>query len=121
MALLDESRVYGIAGEGECKFYTQDGKTFDIGTLKEICPAPVAPKKEAETPSVLVCKFCGAKRETPEMMKEHLLALHKDDMEKSRKVDVGKELKTTPEKPKGDEEVAKKPVPKRRGRPRKKK
>lgn len=79
MTLLDKSRHFGTVGCESWKLYSQDGKFFDMETLEEVDPATLG-SSEPKTPSVLTCKFCGAKRETPELMKEHLLALHKDAM-----------------------------------------
>lgn len=83
MTVLDKSRHYGTVGCASWTFYSQDGKLFDMRTLEEVDPATKG-SSEPKPTSVLTCKFCGAKRETPELMKEHLLALHKDDMEKAK-------------------------------------
>jgi len=58
--------------------YQQDGVYYNPST-KEVVnlndlgkpAAKVSPAQEA-----LVCKFCGAKRATPELFREHLLAIH---------------------------------------------
>ncbi len=78
---LDKGRDYGIIGCREFKFFSQDGKLFDMGTLEEVSP-PEEPKPKP--PSRLTCKFCGAERSNPELMREHLLALHREAMEKSK-------------------------------------
>lgn len=88
--LLDETRPYCFAGIGNRRFYGQDGKHFDMNTLEEVDISTLSSNKSK---SVLTCTFCGAKRDTPEIMREHLLALHKDDMEKD------KAKKDEPEKP----------------------
>lgn len=138
MALLDKSRHYGVVGCASWKLYSQDGKFFDMDTLEEVEPATIR-SDEPKPASVLTCKFCGVKRETPELMKEHLFALHKDDMAAAKKKaetplsDKPEEQRAEPvsEKPKDDAPVTlqsihkrrtiPKPAPKRRGRPRKKK
>ena len=81
--LLDKTKPYCLTGIGDRKFWGQDDKHFDMGTLEEVDISKLQPAKPEKTP-VLTCNFCGVKRETPELMREHLLALHKADMEKAK-------------------------------------
>ncbi len=87
--LLDKTRDCGIMMCGtEKKFFTQDGKVFDMGTLEEVFlkaePKKAEPKK-AE-PKSLTCKLCGEVRATPEIMKEHLQARHPEIFEKPQEL-----------------------------------
>lgn len=78
MSKLDESRHLSICGMGTGHFYRQDGKLFDMFTLEEVDPTKI-PKPTEEISSI--CKFCGAKRGTAEIMHEHLVAKHGSQME----------------------------------------
>ena len=81
MSKLDESRHSSICGMGTGQFYRQDGKLFDMFTLEDVDPTKI-PKSTEEIS--LICKFCGAKRGTAEMMHEHLVAKHGAQITKSK-------------------------------------
>lgn len=69
MSKLDTSKPYGTAFVGDKTYLGQDGKYFDPNTKEEVVP-PV--HKNAD----FACKFCGAIRQTPELLREHLIAAH---------------------------------------------
>jgi len=86
---LDESRPCGTAFVGPDTYFVQDGKHFHRTTKELVDPAPAAPVVAApvtpkEQPVAakpkLTCKLCGAKRDNPELMKEHLMAMHADEV-----------------------------------------
>jgi len=101
MSQLDKSRHSSICGMGTEQFYRQDGKLFDMVTLEEVDPTKI-PKSTKEISSI--CKFCGAKRETAEMMHEHLVARHGAQIAKDKAETEAKsesEEKTERQEPKG--------------------
>lgn len=69
MSKLDKTKPYGTAFIGDNSYYGQDGKYFDMNTLEEVVP-PVHKNKD------FACKFCNAIRQTPELLREHLIAAH---------------------------------------------
>ena len=77
---LDRSRSFATLfdGERQIQCYYQDKRMFDKGTGEELDLDSIA--KKAKEPPALVCKFCRAKRQTPELMQEHLVARHSEDM-----------------------------------------
>ena len=85
---LDESRPCGIAGRGVDSYYEQDGKLFHMNTKEYYCPvtAPVPAQAQAPAPAPVApppkikCRFCGAERDSLDLMKEHLLAVHRDEV-----------------------------------------
>ena len=92
MALkLDETRPHGIAFVGDESFIGQDGKYFDRLTKEEVTPKVTIPK------SGFVCKFCGAVRQNAEMLREHLVAAHPENVPEL----MPKKTEPTPEKTKG--------------------
>jgi len=76
--MLDKSRPYDIAGSKSGTLWKQDGVYYDPSSGEEVdvsAKAPVPPVKETG----LTCKLCGAVRQTPELFKEHLLAVHREE------------------------------------------
>jgi len=94
MQKLDESKPCGTAFRGPDSYYEQDGKLFHMNSKEFFCsastpiPAPVPALIPAPHPVLpepvrqpkFACKFCGAERDTPDIMKEHLLACHRDEV-----------------------------------------
>jgi hypothetical protein len=78
--MLDKNRDYGIVGAGDLRFYAQDNKLFDQTTLEEVEPKSL-PEDKPKPPPALTCKFCGAKRDTPDLFKEHILAMHRGKLQ----------------------------------------
>ena len=77
---LDRSRPFATLfdGERQIQCHYQDKRMFDKGTGEELDLDSIA--KKVKEPPALVCKFCRAKRQTPELMQEHLVARHSEDM-----------------------------------------
>jgi len=69
MGKLDKTKSYGISFIGDNTYFGQDGKYFDMNTNEEVVP-PVHKN------TGYACRFCGAIRQTPELLKEHLMAIH---------------------------------------------
>lgn len=113
---LDKTRDYCIAGIGNRQFFGQDGRHFDKSTFEEVDIS------EFEKPkTILSCKFCGVTRANLELMREHLLALHKDGMEKPANIVTSENVLHPPDMASDDLAIPTPvPSPKRRGRPPKK-
>jgi len=64
---------------GQRIFYQQDGVYYNPSTKEPVDLSTLA-KPKAPTPAAasLVCTFCGVQRTTPELFREHLLAVHRD-------------------------------------------
>jgi len=80
---IDKSRPYCTVGVGLNTYWYQDEKYYDPSTGQETLPVkkPVPPEdRKGRDSATLTCKFCGAGRTTPELMKEHLLAAHRDEV-----------------------------------------
>lgn len=92
MTKLDESRHSSICGMGTGQYYRQDGKLFDVVTKEEVDLTTI----EVKAKSAITCRFCNAKRETAEMMQEHLIAKHSFQIKQAK----AKEESANPETPK---------------------
>ena len=82
--MFNPDKPYCTAGRGHRTLWQQDGVYYDPSTKQPVDlnnangqPAPSTTTGK----SALVCKFCGAKRATPELFREHLLAQHRDEVE----------------------------------------
>ena len=97
MSKLDKNRPAAILfdGERQMQFHYQDGKLFNMSTDEEVdlTSIPVKPKP------AIICRFCNAKRETAELMHEHLMARHGAQIAQSKAKDDKDEEKAQ-EKPK---------------------
>ena len=79
--MLDKTRPFDIAGTKNRTLWKQDGVYYDPSSGQEVDPSakpPQPPVKASEM--ALTCKFCGAKRDDLGLMKEHLLAMHRDEV-----------------------------------------
>ena len=106
MLKLDKNRPYAVLfdGERQMQFHYQDYRMFDMRTDDEVdlISIPVKPKP------AITCKFCNAKRETAELMHEHLIAVHgfriaqdeanKEKAEPERQLEPKSETATVEEK-----------------------
>lgn len=81
---LDRNRPFAMLfdGERQIQCHYQDGKMFDRSTDEELNLDSI-PKKTKEPPP-LVCKFCRTKRQTAELMHEHLIARHSEEMAEAK-------------------------------------
>jgi hypothetical protein len=83
--MFDPSKPYVTTGKGNRTLWSQDGVCYDPSTKEPVDPSKLAPPRPATVgESVFVCKFCGAKRAGPELIREHLLAEHRDKVESQR-------------------------------------
>ena len=66
---------------GQRIFYQQDDVYYNPSTKEPVDLSTLA-KPKAPTPAAasLVCTFCGVQRATPELFREHLLAVHRDQV-----------------------------------------
>lgn len=82
MLKLDKNRPYAILfdGDRQMQFHYQDGKMFDMSTDDEVDLDSIAVKPKP----AITCRFCSAKRETAEMMHEHLIAKHGFQMKQAK-------------------------------------
>jgi len=77
--MLDKSRPFDTVGMKDRTYWKQDGVYYDpsSGLEVDLSAKPPVPPVKAQG---LTCKLCGAVRHTPELFKEHLLAVHKDEV-----------------------------------------
>jgi len=79
--MLDRNRPIDIAGTKNRTLWKQDGVYYDPSSGQEVDPSAKPPQPPAKASvATLTCKFCGAKRDDLELMKEHLLAMHRDEV-----------------------------------------
>lgn len=58
-------------------FFQQDGVYYNPSTKEPVDLSTVGkPQSPAPAATSLVCTFCGVQRATPELFREHLLAVH---------------------------------------------
>lgn len=81
---LDKNRPFAMLfdGERQIQCHYQDGKMYDRSTDEELNLDSI-PKKTKEPPA-LICKFCRTKRQTAELMSEHLIARHSEEMAEAK-------------------------------------
>ncbi len=73
MAKLDKTRPYGTLFVGSRKFYSQDGKRFDMGSLDEV-------EVDTKQPTNVACKLCGANCADLLALESHLKKAHQIDV-----------------------------------------
>ena len=73
--MFDPNKPHEVCGIGPRTFWSQNGVIYDPSTKQPIDPVSLkaAPPNRSNG---LVCKFCGAVRQSPELLMEHLLAMH---------------------------------------------
>jgi hypothetical protein len=79
--MFDPNRPYCLTGKGDRQFWQQDGICYDPATKEpvDVTAIKTKPTAPAPTASPLVCKLCGARRESPESFREHLIASHPNE------------------------------------------
>jgi hypothetical protein len=79
--MFDPNRPYCLTGKGDRQFWQQDGICYDPATKEpvDVTAIKTKPTAPAPTASPLVCKLCGARRESAEAFREHLIAAHPED------------------------------------------